>query len=59
MAMIATGITAMNFPITPSTKKNGMNAMIVVLTAVITDGMTSTVPSIDAVMKSLPINRCE
>ena len=43
--MIAAGITAVNFPIVPLTKSKGAKATTVVMTAVITDGITSTVPS--------------
>ena len=38
IAIMATGMTAMNFPITPSTKKKGINATIVVKIAVVTEG---------------------
>ena len=41
MAIIASGMTAMNLPITPLTKNSGVNAMTVVAMDAITDGSTS------------------
>ena len=58
MAMTASGSTAKNFPITPVTKNIGMNAMIVVVTEVATEGSTSRVPSTAAWTKPFPRSRC-
>ena len=57
MAMIAAGITAMNFPMTPETKNSGTNAMMVVATLENTLGRTSVAPSIEACKFDLPIRR--
>ena len=43
MAITANGITAMNFPMTPDTKNIGQNAMTVVATEAITDGMVGSI----------------
>ena len=48
----------MNFPITPETKQSGRNVMTVVRTLEMTLGTTSTVPSIAAAVRLLPIRRC-
>ena len=56
--MKAKGITAMNLPITPETKQSGRNVITVVNTLEITLGTTSTVPSIAACTRGLPIRRC-
>ena len=58
MAMTATGITAMNLPITPDTNNSGMKAITVVITDVVTAGITSYVPSTAAWTNDLPICRC-
>ena len=56
IAIIASGMTAIIFPITPLTKSNGMKANTVVATEAPTEGSTSTVPSIAA--RSRPVPRC-
>ena len=56
--MNANGITAMNLPITPDTKQSGKKVITVVSTLEMTLGITSTVPSIAAAERLLPIRRC-
>ena len=58
VVMKANGITAMNLPITPDTKHSGRKVITVVSTLEITLGTTSTVPSIAAAVRLLPIRRC-
>ena len=48
----------MNLPITPDTKHSGRNVITVVSTLEITLGTTSTVPSMAAVTRFLPMRRC-
>ena len=55
--MKAYGMTAMNFPITPDTKRSGRNVRIVVITPETTEGTTSAVPSIAAWIGPFPIFR--
>ena len=55
--MTVTGRMPTNFPITPTTNISGANAITVVQMLVVTDGITSAVPSTAARMYGLPISR--
>ena len=58
ITITATGITAMNLPITPGTNSSGTKATIVVATDATTEGSTSWAPSTAASKRVLPIWRC-